>query len=513
MILSKLFRSFENPATPLSDPANWLLDAFGQKSASGVRVNESAAMQYSAVSACVLVLSESVAQLPLSLHRKAGTKREIASDHPAHRLMRDEPNDDMTSFTFRSTLQGHATTWGNGFAFIVRDADNRASRLIPLLPDRTFVRRVNGQVVYRTVLDGSSVDMGQFEVLHIPGFGFDGLTGYSPIQLQREAIGMGIAGQQFSGKLFSNGGSISGVLTHPNHFKDPDARKAFANAWNNAYTGIDNARKTAVLEDGMEFKPIGMPATDAQLLESRKFSRTEICGWYRVPPHMIGDLEKATFSNIEKQDIFFVKHTLLPWLQRWEQELNRKLLPEGQKDSHFFRFNVDGLLRGDSKSRAEAYQIAINTGYLTRNEVRELEDRDPIDGLDTVLEPLNMAPVGSQGDEEPEDDSGSDDSDDGLRSAAEKLADKALTRAGNRESKAISQRLKRNGLDGWHEWLPEFYEQHAAWMSDVCGFSSEFVRTYVVARLQQVSNQVAESGHFVGFEGKQEWKSEALQTS
>ena len=358
---------------------------FMGSSSAGKAVNERSAMQMTAVYACVRILSEAVAGLPLHLYRygKDGN-REKALDHPLYRLLHDEPNPEMTSFVFRETLMTHLLLWGNAYAQIVRNGKGEVIALYPLMPDRMRVDRDAGGNLYyeytrssdeAPTLKGSRVVMKPSSVLHIPGLGFDGLVGYSPIAMAKNAIGMALACEEYGAKFFANGAQPGGVLEHPGIIKDPARVRE---SWNSVYQGAGNSHRIAVLEEGMKYTPIGIPPNEAQFLETRKFQIDEIARIYRIPPHMVGDLEKSSFSNIEQQSLEFVKYTLDPWVIRWEQGLARALFTDEEKGRLFFKFNVDGLLRGDYVSRMNGYAIGIQNGFLSPNDVRSLENMDLI---------------------------------------------------------------------------------------------------------------------------------------
>ena len=354
-------------------------------STSGAMVNQRSAMQISAVYACVRVLAESVAGLPLHVYKcgKNGS-REKAADHPLYFLLHDEPNPEMTSFVFRETLMTHLLLWGNAYAQIIRDGRGMVKALYPLMPDRMRVDRdENGQIYYQYQLgtDESHLDkagtvaLRPNDVLHIPALGFDGLVGYSPIAMARNSIGMAIACEEFGASFFKNGAAPSGVLEHPGVLKNPEKLRA---AWETQYGGSRNSGRVAVLEEGMKFNPIAIPPEQAQFLETRKFQVDEIARIFHVPPHMIGDLERSTFSNIEQQSLEFVKYTLNPWVCRWEQALTRSLLSPKEKREYNIKFNVDGLLRGDYQSRMNGYAVGRQNGWMSANDIRELENLDRI---------------------------------------------------------------------------------------------------------------------------------------
>ena len=374
-------------------------------SIAGKTVTERTAMQMTAVYACVRILAESIAGLPLHLYRYRDQGKEKALDHPLYTLLHDEPNPEMTSFVFREALMCHLLLWGNAYAQVIRNGKGQVTALYPLLPSRMTVDRdERGQLFYRYQRGSDETAGGKAsktetvilhpsDVLHIPGLGFDGLVGYSPIAMSKNAIGLAMAAEEYGSKFFANGAAPSGVLETPTLIKDISKLR---DSWNEAYGGSHNAGKVAILEQGVTFKPISMSPQDSQLLETRKYQLDEIARIFRIPPHMIGDLEKATFSNIENQSLDFVKYTLGPWVSRWEQGLARALLSPAEKQQYFIRFNVDGLLRGDYKSRMEGYAIGRQNGWMSANDIRELENLDMIPaeaGGDLYLVNGNMLPL------------------------------------------------------------------------------------------------------------------------
>ena len=362
-------------------------------------------MQMTAVYSCVRILSEAIASLPLNLYKYTDTGgKERAADHPLYFLLHDEPNSEMTSFVFRETLMTHLLLWGNAYAQIIRNGKGEIIGLYPLMPDRMNVDRDDkGRLYYeytRSTDDARTpnykdmmVRLSPSEVMHIPGLGFDGLVGYSPIAMAKNAIGLAIATEEYGSKFFANGAAPSGVLEHPGTLKDPAKVR---DSWTQTFGGSHNANKVAVLEEGMKYTPISISPNEAQFLETRKFQIDEIARIFRVPPHMIGDLEKSSFNNIEQQSLEFVKYTLDPWVSRWEQAMVRSLLTKDEKKDYFIKFNVDGLLRGDYKSRMDGYAIGRQNGWMSANDIRELEnlDRIPVeDGGDLYLVNGNMVPL------------------------------------------------------------------------------------------------------------------------
>ena len=403
-IFSGLFRSRDKPQNRTTGSAYSFF--FGGSSA-GKRVNERSAMQMTAVYSCVRILAEAVAGLPLHLYRyKEDGGKEKAIDHPLYLLLHDEPNPEMSSFVFRETLMTHLLLWGNAYAQIIRNGKGEVIALYPLMPDRMTVNRDSeGQLYYEYTVSmddaptvkGSLVRLNPSDVLHIPGLGFDGLVGYSPIAMAKNAIGMAIACEEYGAKFFANGAAPGGVLEHPGTIKDPQRVRE---SWQSTFGGSANSNKIAVLEEGMKYTPIGISPEQAQFLETRKFQINEIARIFRVPPHMVGDLEKSSFSNIEQQSLEFVKYTLEPWLVRWEQSIQRTLFSPEEKKRYFAKFNVEGLLRGDYASRMSGYATARQNGWMSANDIRELENLDRIpteDGGDLYLINGNMLPLGNAG--------------------------------------------------------------------------------------------------------------------
>ena len=402
--LSGLFRSRDAPRNSTSGSAYRF---FMGNSTSGKRVNERSAMQMTAVYSCVRILSEAVAGLPLHLYQYTDkSSKEKAVDNLLYFLLHDEPNTEMTSFVFRETLMTHLLLWGNAYSQIIRNGKGEVVGLYPLMPDRMTVNRnEKGQLYYeymvssddaKTLKDGT-VRLSPYDVLHIPGLGFDGLVGYSPIAMAKNAIGLAIAAEEYGSKFYANGATPSGILEYPGTVKEPDKVRE---SWNAGFGGSSNAHKIAVLEEGMKYTPISISPNEAQFLETRKFQINEIARIFRVPPHMVGDLEKSSFSNIEQQSLEFVKYTLEPWLVRWEQAMQRSLIPQDDKSEYFIKFNVDGLLRGDYQSRMQGYATARQNGWMSANDIRELENLDRIpaeDGGDLYLINGNMMPLSMSG--------------------------------------------------------------------------------------------------------------------
>ena len=383
-ILSGLFRSRDKPTDRTAGSS---YSFFLGGTASGKYVTERSAMQMTAVYCCVRILSEAVASLPLQFYRYTDDGgKEKAVEHPLYFLLHDEPNPEMTSFIFRETLMTHLLLWGNAYSQIIRNGKGEVVALYPLMPDRMKVDRdEHGRLYYEyTVYDSDDVDgrkgtnkvgrtvrLQPHDVLHIPGLGFDGLVGYSPIAMAKNAIGLAIATEEYGSKFFANGAAPSGVLEHPGTIKDPSKVRE---SWQATFGGSGNANKIAVLEEGMKYTPISISPEQAQFLETRKFQIDEIARIFRVPPHMIGDLEKSSFNNIEQQSLEFVKYTLDPWVSRWEQAMVRALLTPDEKKKYFFKFNVDGLLRGDYQNLDRIPAEQGGDLYLINGNMTKLED-------------------------------------------------------------------------------------------------------------------------------------------
>ena len=397
---SALFRARDKPMNSLNGSGYRF---FLGGSTAGKAVTEHSAMQMTAVYACVRILSEAIAGLPLHLYRynDSGGK-EKALDHPLYLLLHDEPNPEMSSFVFRETLMTHLLLWGNAYAQIIRNGKGEIVALYPLMPNRMTVDRDDqGRLYYSyqmsnsdaPTMPGGTVILKPSDVLHVPGLGFDGLVGYSPIAMAKNAIGLAIATEEYGARFFANGATPGGILEYPGVIKDPDRVRE---SWNKGFGGSQNAGKVAILEQGMKYTPISIAPEQAQFLETRKFQINEIARIFRVPPHMVGDLEKSSFSNIEQQSLEFVKYTLDPWVVRWEQSIQRTLLTAEEKNRYFVKFNLEGLLRGDYQSRMNGYATARQNGWMSCNDIRELENLDRIPaeaGGDQILVNGNMLPL------------------------------------------------------------------------------------------------------------------------
>lgn len=472
--------------------AGWL----GGESATGINVTQEGALRYSAVFACVRVLAESVASLPLHVYERQPDGKERAPEHPLYKLLHDTPNPYMTSFELRETLQGHLALWGNGYCEIEYSNGGVPVALWPLRPDRmeAVQRTENGLVYSYRLPQGGVVKLPGYAVWHLRGLSSDGLVGYSPIALMRQAVALGLAAEEFGARFFGNDARPGGVLQHPGVLSAKGAENLRA-SWDSKHGGLSNSHRVAILEEGMTYNQIGVPPNDAQFLETRKMQVTEIARIFRVPPHMLADLDRATFSNIEHQSIGFVTHTIRPWLVRWEQSIQQQLMPERDRDRYFVEFLVDGLLRGDTTSRYAAYAVGRQNGWLSANDIRRMENMNPLpdEQGDVYLVPLNMVPAGAAG-EEPQDEAESL----GARSErrAVTLANGAEIRADQWDAAQARHRLQQNYLplyedvagrimrretndvlnaarriltrgsaQEFRDWLDDFYTEHEAFVA------------------------------------------------
>lgn len=386
--------------------AEWF--GLSDMSASGVSVTPDSAMRAAAVYSCVRVLAETVAGLPLILYRRLPDGgKERATDHPLYSLVGRQPNQYQTRFEWIETGMAHACLRGAACSRIISNGFGQRI-LQPLRPEALRAELLDsGKIAYEyTPQNGKREILLQEEVLRVPFMVLQGVKPLSVIGAQREAIGASLAAQDYGSRFFANDARpTGGYITWEagNRFRDDEDERKFRENWQQYMTGA-NKHKTAFLKPGMKFNELGMSNEDAQFLETRKYQRSEIAGIFRVPPHMIGDLERSTFSNIEHQAIEFVVHTIGPWLVRWEQALSRDLLSPAEQDDYFFEFLTAGLMRGDAKSRAEYLKTAISQGgWMSRNEARAIENMNKVDGLDEFIVPMNMTPSDQLGQDQNKD--------------------------------------------------------------------------------------------------------------
>ncbi len=435
------------------DKDGWFVEWVGGVStASGERVGNDSAMRLSAVYACINAISEDVAKLPLNVYQETDGGKQKMKAHPVYRLLHYQPNPDMTAMSFRQTLTAHCLSWGNGYAEIIRDNMGVPVELRPLRPDRVKpMRDRNNRTMYRVTNDaGGIVDLWSDEVLHIPGLGYDGVMGYNVIQYAREALGHAAALEKHGAAYFGNGATPGGILVHPGRLSDT-ARTNLEKFHNKNHRGSDNANKTAIYEEGMQYTKISIPPNESQFIESRQFSIPEICRWFRIQPHKIADLSRSTYSNIEQQSLDYVTDTLSGWLKRWEQAIWWKLFADDEKDDGFYAEHVvEGLLRGDINTRYRSYAVGRQWGFLSVNEIRQKENLNPIDGGDQYLVPVNMTtPTKLEHDE---------------TNVQEQIVSDISDRISNAEIREIRKHLKHANTEKFAEWAAVFYEKHNAYI-------------------------------------------------
>jgi len=381
-----------------SQDADWAR-LFGLQSAStyaGVTVTEEGALALPAVYACVRVLSETVASLPLIVYQRQTRGKTRAENHPLYRILHTQPNPEQTAMEFREMMTASLCLWGNAYAEIVRNGSGQTAELWPLRPDRMAVRRVRGQVEYEYAPgDGSTVKLRREQVHHVRTLSGDGLVGYSPVRTAMQAVGLALATEEYGARFFGNGARPGIVLQHPGALSDK-AYDRLRGSWQEEHGGLSQAHRIRILEEGMTVETLSVPPEEAQFLQTRQFQAEEIARIYRMPPHKIGLLNNATFSNIEHQAIEFVTDTVRPWLVRFEQAIQRDLLTANEQKRFYAEHLVEGLLRGDTMSRYQAYAVARQWGWMSANDIRRLENMDEIEGGDEYLTPMNMTAAGEE---------------------------------------------------------------------------------------------------------------------
>ena len=472
-------------AATFKNPPDWLVGALGGSlTTAGVRVTPASALTLAAYFAAIRCISEDVAKVPLILYERLEPRgKERRRDHPVYPLLKEQPNANMTAMTLRETMTQHALGWGNGYAEIVRDRDLTIQSLELLTPDRVTPRinKNTERVVYEVRnRHGEQRILQDFEVFHLHGLGYDGLTGYSIAHLAREAIGLGLAQEASGSTVFSNGVRAGGILEMDGVLGEPELQN-FRESWTRQYAGVENANKTMLLEQGIKFKPITIPFKESQFIEGRGFSAADIARFFRVPPHIIGIMDAATFSNIEQQSIEYVTLTLMSWFVRWEQEVKRKLLTKVTDEDLFAEHLVDALLRGDIGSRFKAYATARQWGWMSANDVLEKENSNPLPGDqgDIYLSPLNMGDAEDIGEEPEPDEPAADEDDDNdgddpfsatvihdttIESIVEAHADVFRERI-ERLLQIECDRVRRiMSKDDSGERLAEFYSEHTQFM-------------------------------------------------
>jgi len=487
-----MFLSSRSAMDDRSPWGNFWFEPVSVRSSAGVRVSAETAMRLSAVYACVRVLSETFAVLPFKLYRRDANNAKIpATDHWLYPLIARQPNEYQNGFEWREMLEGHLCLRGNAYNRTYTNGRGEITELVPIHPDNIRVEPlVNGGYRYRQRLaDGSEIVLTRDQVWHLRGLSSDGVMGLSVIEVARESIGMGLAAQEYGARFFRNDARPGGWIEHPGTFKDKAARDTFRESWQNAQTG-GNRHKVGVLEFGMKFHELGMKNNDAQFLETRQFQVADIARLFRVPPHLIGDLSKATFSNIEQQSLEFITNTMTPWAERWEASIEADLLLEGDQEELEVEFDFSRFLRGDQTARSAYYQSGIQNGWLTRNEARASENRNPLPGLDEPLQPLNMVTVKDAEEDDEALDAGQppapgDSTDKGEpqtpppppgrpKKQGSAWQERLVLAVAGRVVRKETQALRRAcWTDGGGKAAGEFYAKHRAYVASSMGCSAE----------------------------------------
>jgi HK97 family phage portal protein len=393
-------RLFETRNVSVTNPKAWnhsLWNMYGAQSTSGVVVNESNALTSAAVFNAISLISGTVGSLPLHLMQRRGAGNSIETNLQLYYLLHSAANSEMTAMALRETMTAHILAWGNCFAEKVYDGNGKIIALWPIPPNKVRIDRKNGELIYYVTVNSEEIPLRREYVLHIPGLGFDGLQGYSVIALARESIGLGMAMEEFGSRWFGNGTHPGVIVSHPGKLSQ-DAHDNLKGDLTSKYSGLGKSHRLLLLEEGMKVEDVGVPPEDSQFLQSRQFQITDIARWFNLPPHKLKDLSKSSFSNIEQEQISFVTDSILPLLQRFEQNYNMQLLTEAERKQHlYFKHNVEGLLRGDSESRGKFYNQMFMIGTMTINEIRAREDMNPIENGNETFVPMNMIPLSMVG--------------------------------------------------------------------------------------------------------------------
>jgi len=363
-------------------------------------IDTETAMKYTAVYACVRVLSETLAAMPIMLYRKKPPgDRERRNDLAVYDILHNTPNDEMSPYNFKESCMVALNTGGNA---VCERLVNKYGSLVGLYPypwTSVTIERDTGtkKLIYKIRNGTTERILTRDQAFHIPGLSFNGVVGLSPIEYAASAINLGLSYEQFGANFYKNSANSSGVFTHPGAMSE-EAHKRLKEDLRKNYAGLTNTGTPMLLEEGMDFKPMTIKPVDAQLIESKRFQTEDIARIYRVPLHLIQNLERATFNNIEQMSLEFVMYTMLPWFKRWEENLNMQLLTtQERKAGYYLEFKIDSLLRGDAKSRAEAYATGRQWGWLSVNDIRRLENMNSIPNGDVYLQPLNMMEASKSG--------------------------------------------------------------------------------------------------------------------
>lgn len=458
------------------DPRLWHEFGFtsGDQTGSGFGVTPDVALQIAAYYDAIRIISEDIAKVPLITYRRLQPRgKERAPTHPVSALLQKSSNRNMSAFSFREALTSHALGWGSGYAFIRRESG------VPVELDLIHPSRVesnftpSGDLFYMVKMpQGNVVTITQFNMFHLHGLSADGVNGYSVARIGAESLGRALAQQQFGASFFRSGSSAMGAIKHPMQLEE-DQKVRLRNQWQETYAGPAGWHKPLILEEGMEWQQISIPPEDAQLLESENFSVLEIARWFRIAPHKLAHMENATFSNIEEQNIDHVTDTLMPWFERWEEEADRKLFVEDE-DEFFAEHLLNALLRGNAEARSTLYRELWHIGVFSQNDIRELENLNPISDGDTYYVPMNVSRSedAASGDAAKDQATTLDNRDDGNDNQPRDFSAKANAMAVSlgcamlklqaRERKRVEYLIKK-GHSGaaLNERVAEFYEKHA----------------------------------------------------
>lgn len=468
-ILTRLLVPYANVPDPGNDAYYDNVEDSGIWHRGSPSLSPSQALRLITVFACVRYIAETLSCLPLKVYEITGTdprQKDEAPEHPLWDLFQYKPNKWQTPQEFIEMLTGHAALRGNGFARIVAGLRGAASELIPLNPARMDVEQLDSTRLLYHYRDGKGRKSTyvQEEILHLRGFGSDGVVGLSPVALARDALGLAAAAERYGGRFFTGNARPSGVLEHPGKLGQP-ARERLRKDWQDTHAGEQNAHKVAVLEEGLKWHEVGIKPEEAQFLETRKYQRSEIASLWRVPPHKVGIMDNATFTNIEHQGIEAVMDCLLSWAVRWELACRRDLITD--PDKFYVKFNLNALLRGDTAARYAGYATAHTTGWLNVNEIRALEELNPIPGGEEYMKPMNMAPVNKKPDEQVrEEERAEPDALDArmmvfVADAANRIANHEIRELGKKHPKASADPAK------FWNWCQEFYNEHKAYVSRI----------------------------------------------
>lgn len=465
----------------------------GNMTAAGVRISPQTALAITTMFACALVMGQTMGMLPVHLFKRLGPGKgqERAVGHPLYRIIHRRPNRWQTAYQWRQMMQWHLMLRYNAYSEILYDRRGHVDELIPLHPDRVKVERYKGadNVVnfrYRVKDEngGNERVLVRGEVFHVRGLTSDGVEGFLPLDAQRESLGEALAAQSYSSRHLQNDARPGGVLEWPGHFKDDEEARKFRQSWQEAQTGA-NRGKTAVLQKGMTWKDMGVKNTDLQFVELRKLKGYDIAAMNRMPPHKVGLMDRATFTNIEHQGIEFATDTVQPWCVNWEEELSAQLLLEGEQEEFYFEFAMNALLRGDAKTRAEFYGKRFQTGSMSPNDIRQYENENPVDGGDRYYVPVNMVPA----------DRADDMVDNGAtnKPGGETSGGKDESARARRLERAAAERVVRKEVSALNRFLAagdvlaraeEFYAGHISFVEDVLQVDSARAMAYCESRMR-----------------------------